>query len=167
MKLIKMEEIKSLIQTHKFYRNHIRINIASPDDLIRYNNKPYLKKGVLSNSLRSGDLFDMVKKIYPNINEIVVNKNVLCKPHRDKTNVTESHIIFFGDFIGGALCFEDGTRFEEKERWFDFDGQKIHWNEPHENTKYSLIAYARKFPLIKCSAVSSEKEKSTVVNVIM
>ena len=138
--------MEDLFKSHKFVRNHIRINVATDDEIIRYNNKPYLKKGIFSNSLRNGELFDLVKTIFPNVNEIVINKDVQTKPHRDKTNITESHIIFFGDFTGGALVFQDGTRFSEKETWFDFDGQKTHWNEPHQNTKFSLIAYARKLP---------------------
>ena len=138
--------MEALIQSHKFKRNHIRINVATDDEIVYYNKKPYLKKGIYSNTLRTGDLFSIVKSLYPNVNEICLNKDVQCRPHKDKTNVTESHIIFFGDFSGGALCFEDGTRFEEKNKWYEFDGKQTHWNEPHTGTKYSLTAYARKVP---------------------
>ena len=46
-----------------------------------------------------------------------------------------------GDFTGGALVFDDGTRIEEKYTWHHIDGRVYHWNEPHEGTKYSIIIY--------------------------
>ena len=87
--------MEALIQSHKFVRNHIRINVATDDEIVYYNKKPYLKKGIYSNTLRTGDLFSLVKSIHPNVNEICLNRDVQCRPHKDKTNVTESHIIFF------------------------------------------------------------------------
>ena len=49
---------------------------------------------------------------------------------------------------GGALCLEDGRRFEEKYVWHGlFDGAAItHWNEPHEGLKYSVVAFTSKVP---------------------
>ena len=87
--------MEALIQSHKFVKNHIRINVATDDEIVYYNKKPYLKKGIYSNTLRTGDLFSLVKSIYPNVNEICLNRDVQCSPHKDKTNVTESHIILW------------------------------------------------------------------------
>ena len=38
--------MEALIQSHKFVRNHIRINVATDDEIVYYNKKPYLKKKV-------------------------------------------------------------------------------------------------------------------------
>ena len=43
-----------------------------------------------------------------------------------------------GDFTGGALVFDDGTRIQEKYTWHHIDGRVYHWNKPHEGTKYSI-----------------------------
>jgi hypothetical protein len=71
----------------------------------------------------------------------IINKDVTCKRHRDGANLGSSYILFLGDFEGGALVFDDGTRFEAKREWFEFDGQVPHWNEPHTGTKYSVVLY--------------------------
>ena len=57
-----------------------------------------------------------------------------------------SYICFFGDFTGGALVLEDGRRYEGKRQWHGpFDGASIlHWNEPHEGLKYSVVAFTSK-----------------------
>ena len=52
-----------------------------------------------------------------------------------------SWIIWLGDFIGGALVFDDGRRIEEKYTCHQIDGRVYHWNEPHEGTKCSIILY--------------------------
>ena len=56
-------------------------------------------------------------------------------------NKGHSYVLWLGDFTGGALLFDDGTRLEEKYKWHKIDGQIHHWNEPHEGTKYSIILY--------------------------
>ncbi len=63
-------------------------------------------------------------------------------------NSSGSCILFFGDFTGGALVFDDGTRYEAKDVFQGaFDGKlHRHWNEPHEGDKYSIVAYSRRYP---------------------
>ena len=82
----------------------------------------------------------------PDIYAVCINKNVLCGAHRDKKNCNFSYICFFGNFMGGALCLEDGSRFEEKYFWHGpFDGTSItHWNEPFPGFKYSVVAFTSK-----------------------
>ena len=63
-------------------------------------------------------------------------------PHKHK-NQGISHAILLGVFTGGALCIEDGNRFECVNEWFTFDGTKNHWVEPFEGERYSIIIYNR------------------------
>ena len=52
----------------------------------------------------------------------------------------------WAEFEGGSLCLEDGRIFNEKRKWFSFDGAKIsHWNEPiTSGRKYSIVAYPQR-----------------------
>jgi hypothetical protein len=59
--------------------------------------------------------------------------------------------------------FEDGTRFEEKRRWFRFDGRTPHWNEPHTGTKYSVILYRTTVQLGKAAIIHRARKKRTLV----
>ena len=65
----------------------------------------------------------------------------MCKRHRDYANEGHSWIMWMGDFTGGALVFDDGTRVRGKRVWHKIDGHKYHWNEPHEGTKYTIVLY--------------------------
>ena len=56
-------------------------------------------------------------------------------------NKGRSYILWLGDFTGGALLFDDGTRLEDKYKWHKINGQIHHWNEPHEGTTCSIIVY--------------------------
>jgi len=76
--------------------------------------------------------------------KFALNRNVQCEKHRDSGNREHSYVLFLGNFTGGALLFEDGTRIEEKYKWHKIDGSIPHWNEPHEGTKYSIILYRSK-----------------------
>ena len=126
--------MEALIQSHKFVRNHIRINVAHDDEIVYYNKKPYLKKGIYSNTLRTGDLFSLVKSIYPNVNEICLNRDVQCRPHKDKTNVTESHIIFWRFFRWRFMLRRRHALRRKKQmvriRWQTNPLERApHWNE--------------------------------------
>ena len=74
-----------------------------------------------SNTLRTKEkkethLRDLIESIAPewwgDDTKIIVNRNVKCKRHRDG-NDGLSWILWLGDFTGGALFFNDGTRIEE------------------------------------------------------
>ena len=65
------------------------------------------------------------------INELCLNKNNVCGPHRDGRNSsTHSYICFFGKYTsGGELMLEDGRVLSEKRIWHCFDGRRLlHWN---------------------------------------
>ena len=144
-----MDQLESLVRTHQFTRNRNRLNLVN-DEVVEYlcrdgKRHPCLKRGILSNTLKSGPILDHVRAMLgPQITRVCLNKNVQCAPHRDKKNAGESFVCYFGEFSGGALCLDDGRRYEGKRQWHgSFDGASIlHWNEKHEGIKYSIVAFA-------------------------
>ena len=107
----------------------------------------FLKQGVPSQRVLPGRLLEdrlieLVKGCGISFDHLQLNgPDLVCEKHRDGKNSSSlSHIIFLGG-EGGALCLEGGTRFEERNKWFSFDGKNLtHWNEPSKG-KYSLVAY--------------------------
>ena len=99
------------------------------------------------NSVKSGRMLEIVQEMLPDagVTELCLNRDVTCQPHRDRGNSSDSHILYFGDFQGGALCLEDERRYEAKNVWHGpFDGKRLtHWNEPHVGTMYAVVAYSR------------------------
>ena len=102
-----------------------------------------------SNTLRMKEkkethIMDLIEGIDPewwgDETKIMLNRNVKRERHRDG-NDGLSWIIWLGDFIGGALVFDDGRRVAEKNIRHQIDNRVRHWNEPHEGTKYSIILY--------------------------
>ena len=69
--------------------------------------------------------------------------------------------MWLGDFTGGALLFDDGTRIEEKYQWHKINGQIHHWNEPHEGNKYSIIIYKGNGQKKKTDLISKLKKQRT------
>ncbi len=70
-----------------------------------------------------------------------MNKDLVCKGHRDHANKEHSRILWLGDFTGGALNFDDGAKVEGKREWHKIDRHIHHWNDPHEGAKYSIVMY--------------------------
>jgi hypothetical protein len=147
-----MDLLERLILQHKFKPSYVRTNlVTSPDELKVYANSKFLRKPIFSNCIRSGPMLECVQRMLPGINELCLNKCDPTRPmppHRDGKNSSElSWIALFGEFTGGALCLEDGRRFEDRGVWHAFDGKNIlHWVEPFEGERYSVVAYARKHP---------------------
>ena len=143
-----MELLEQLVRNHRFTRNRNRLNV-SDGEVMEYlcrdgKRRPCLRKGILSNTLKSGPVLDQCRAMLgDDVRYVCLNKNLRCKMHVDKKNAGLSHVCYFGSFTGGALCLEDGRRFEGKGQWFGpFDGSKIpHGNEPHEGEKYSIVAF--------------------------
>ena len=90
---------------------------------------------------------------YATVNALQLNRNVVCGKHKDARNsASESHILFFGHYSGGALVFETGERFEERDVWHGpmQSRELFHWNEeilpvPGSDQpfcKYAVVAYA-------------------------
>ena len=141
-----MEYLESLVRKFKFTSNRNRTNLGG--ETMFYGNRKCLVKGIYSNTRRQGEILEHVRSMLgPEINAVCINKNVVCGRHRDRKNCGPSFVCFLGrTFTGGALCLEDGRRFEEKYVWHGpFDGAAItHWNEPHEGLKYSVVAFTSK-----------------------
>jgi len=94
------------------------------------------------------DLWALIKSIPVPISydSVQVNQNATAGPHKDKNNVGLSYIMSIGDYVGGDLVIqaEDGTETSHAllgTPGLIFDGSCVHWNTPHEGTKYSLIFY--------------------------
>jgi hypothetical protein len=89
---------------------------------------------------------DMISYYHPNFKytTIQLNKNVLSPPHIDKNNVGPSYIIGLGDYTGGNLAIE-GKKFNIKNKWKYFDGNKGHWTEPFKGLRYSIVFFTHTF----------------------
>ena len=145
-----MDKVEELLDKRKWAKDCLRVNIAEADQIISRGQDGKFKVALLQSNLlgnKEDELRDAIKYIAPEWwgdeeTQVILNKNVQCKRHKDK-NKEHSWIIWLGDFNGGALCFDDGTRLDEQYKWHKIDGQIPHWNEPHEGTKYGIVLYRR------------------------
>ena len=137
-------------------------NLArTPEDVVVDGTWRKLRKGVYSNGVREGQtpagdrMLAVVREMLPHatVNALQLNRNVVCGRHKDaKNSAAESHILFFGHYSGGALCFETGERFEARKVWHGPMQSRdyYHWNEeilpvPGSDEpfcKYAVVAYA-------------------------
>jgi hypothetical protein len=124
----------------------LRANIVTPDKVQMWKSTKLalVESNSPTKSRHDQELKRAIEAIAPewwgDSTRICLNRNVTCARHRDG-NKEHSYILWLGDFTGGALVFDDGTRIEEKNKWHKINGQTPHWNEPHEGTKYSIIVY--------------------------
>ena len=143
-----MELLEQLVRSRGYTRNRNRLNV-SDGEVVEYlcrdgKRRPCLRKGILSNTLKSGPILDQVRAMLgPQITRVCCNRGVQARRHTDRGNRGMSYVCYFGPFTGGALCLDDGRRFEGKGQWHGpFDGAAIpHWNEPHEGEKFSVVAF--------------------------
>ena len=114
-----MEKLEELMAKRRWRAHSLRTNVAN-DDLIEYQGKVRIAK-VCSASLnqreKEPELYDAIKEFAPEWwdgeTKIILNKNLTCKSHKDG-NDGHSWILWLGDFTGGALLFDDGTKIEQK-----------------------------------------------------
>ena len=144
-----MEALKELVFNHRFTINKMRTNVNDDIGYFGPKRKQFLIKGVYSNTIKEGRMLEIVQEMLPgaNITELCLNRQVECKPHRDKGNYGPSYVLFLGTFEGGALCFETGERYDQRGVWQGpfLGSDVIHWNEPiTSGTKYSVVANSRK-----------------------
>mgnify|MGYP007107653590 CR=1 FL=1 len=157
-------EIVEFLMARRNWRNMcLRANIV-PKEKIEMWKKTRLAL-VESNALGKSErlLREAIQLIAPewwgDETKFTLNRNVQCEKHRDSGNRDHSYVLFLGDFTGGALLFEDGTRIEEKYKWHKIDGSIPHWNEPHEGTKYSIILYRSK-PFVAKTHIINKRIKA-------
>ncbi len=143
-----MEIVEKLLEARRWQGHCLRSNIVSPEDIVLHkktkialveNNSPQPKKSKIDRELVKA-IEDIAPEWWGEETRICINRNVQCKRHKDG-NKGHSYILWLGDFTGGALLFDDGTKVEEKHQWHRISGQIYHWNEPRDGTKYSIIIY--------------------------
>ena len=73
---------------------------------------------------------------------IQVNHNLVCPPHIDRANKSESILVSFGEYTGGLIVIE-GKEYNAYHTPIQFDGSKqLHWNTPIQGNKYSLVFFS-------------------------
>ena len=77
-----------------------------------------------------------------------VNLNFPGQPHRDRNDTNHQWCCSLGDFTGGRLCWQERSAAEVKEyrrvtrsTWTKVDGRHLHWVEPYEGVRYSLVLF--------------------------
>ena len=164
-----MEASEKMLETRRWAKDCLRINITEPDKVIQ---RGKVKISLLQSEVlpkREVALRGAIRAIAPewwdDETQVLVNKNVQCKKHIDANN-GHSYVLWLGDFVGGALLFEDGTRLEDKYKWHKINGRIPHWNEPHEGTKYAIVLYKRAIKHTKqqmmAKAIKKKKEQEVV-----
>ena len=141
-----MDTHEDLMGKRRWENRCLRSNVAQPEFVVQIGTVKLAKiRSNVLNKEKEPELYEAIKSIAPewwgDDTRITLNKDVMCKRHRDYANAGHSWILWLGDFTGGALVFDDGTRIEGKREWHKIDGHKYHWNEPHEGTKYSIVLY--------------------------
>ena len=142
-----MDRVEELLAKRKWQKHCLRANIAQPEDIITYGKVKVamVLSNVLNKREKEQELYDAIREIAPewwgDETQITLNKDLVCKRHRDHANEEHSWILWLGDFTGGALNFDDGTKVEGKREWHKINGHIYHWNEPHEGSKYSIVLY--------------------------
>lgn len=142
-----MDEVEELLVKCKWQPNCLRLSIAEQKDMcVSGKSGKFEVANVQSNMIQEPerDLKVAINLIAPewwdDETQVILNENVMCKRHKD-SNVGHSWVTWFGDYTGGALCFEDGTRLEQPYVWHKIDGHIPHWSEPHTGTKYGVVLY--------------------------
>lgn len=141
-----MELVESLMATRRWRAMCLRKNIVTPENIMQWGKVKLalVESNSPTKSKHDKELVEAIKAISPEWwdeqTRICLNRNVKCEKHRDG-NKGYSYILFLGDFTGGELLFEDGTRITEKYVFHKINGQIPHWNLDHSGTKYSIIIY--------------------------
>ena len=124
-----MDLVEQLMDTRKWQTRCLRYNIVKPEEVELC--KKTKVASVESNVPRKGSRHDTaltaaIREIAPewwdDSTRLCLNRNAQCQRHKD-ANKEHSYILWLGDFTGGALVFDDGTRIEEKYKWHRINGQ--------------------------------------------
>jgi transcriptional regulator with XRE-family HTH domain len=134
-----------LMQTHVPVAKEAEIDVQLLHDLFERSNKQQRHIRPLRNrpSFVEQKVLDNIREVTDfEFTQVTLNYNHQMLPHRHK-NKSISIAILAGDFEGGALCVEDGSKFEKKNVWFEFDGRQNHWVEPFSGERFSIVLYKR------------------------
>jgi len=76
---------------------------------------------------------------------ITINKDIVCLPHTDRYNQSDSLIVAFGDYTeGGNLYIKINDiehKIDIKNKPYIFNGRNLHWNDKPNNSRYSLVYF--------------------------
>ena len=135
--------LERFVREHLLRGSYTRTNLV-PD-------APRDKEGKLVTPLPSEQIrdeqhpiFRICKKMNPDqpFNAVQVNEftsHRQCQLHRDKRNVGDSRLAIMGDCKGGALRLEDGRKFDQKYKWYTYNGAEVaHEVEPFVGERLSL-----------------------------
>jgi len=159
-----MDKVKDLLSKHKWPKVCRRICIVSPEERMTIKGPKGESRRMTKNFCQS-EGFSRLNKGRAHLREaieailpdwfvpgehftITINKDVTTYPHKDSLNIGDAAILFLGDFSGGELHAEDGTVLSKKMVWHRFNNAGLlHWNAPHQGTKYSVIAANNQRPI--------------------
>jgi hypothetical protein len=142
-----MDKLEELMSKRKWKKMCLRANVAQPEDIEVHGTVKIAKiySNVLNKREKEPELYDAIKAVAPEWwgadTQITLNKDLVCKRHRDHGNKEHSWILWLGDFTGGALNFDDGAKVEGTREWHKINGHIHHWNDPHEGSKCSIVLY--------------------------
>ena len=142
-----LDTLEELMSKRKWVKSCLRSNVAQPEDIKLSGTVKVAKiySNVLNNREKEPELYDAIKNVAPewwdDETRITLNKDLVCKRHRDHANKEHSWIMWLGHFCGGDLHFDDGKRIRGQREWHKINGHIPHWNDPHQRTKYSIVLY--------------------------
>ena len=94
------------------------------------------------------DLWNLLKeeaaKLDYEFSSAQINLNFPGKAHRDRNNSNFQWCCSLGDFQGGRLCWQESKiTYERNTRgmWQKMDGRHLHWVEPYEGKRYSIVLF--------------------------
>ena len=162
------------VEKFHFTRNGYRLNVDKRPENQTFDKsgRQWLKVGPYSNTVRNDHaIVQEVRRQGIPCNSVCINRrraDSVTPPmgaHRDSRNTGEgSYVMHWGQPVGeGALCTENGDRYEEQRVWHNCgDLSKIlHHVEPHySGTRYSLVAFTGPPPRVKRRTASTAQEKS-------
>ncbi len=158
------DKLLEYLKTFKFPKNRDRINISGVEKVVNNRKvgnpvssitlglvKPrhlrkdqaYISKLSQQHPILYQLCQDYIKELNPEFHytSITLNKNLVCKEHRDSNNKSLSLIIGIGDYEGGNLYIE-GVKHNIKDNPVIFNGNNLHYNdEITYGDKYSLVYY--------------------------
>ena len=77
--------------------------------------------------------------------QVQMNKNYLCPPHKDSSNIGESVLLTLGNFTGGETIVKldnDDIIFNSHHNIIKFNGSKyLHWTKPFIGNRYALVFF--------------------------
>ena len=100
-------------------------------------------------ALLGGKLWDLLreegKALGYNFSSVQVNLNFPGRPHRDRNDTNYQYCCSLGNFTGGRLCWQEGASEYKRDTcgvWTKIDGRHLHWVEPYEGMRYSLVLFS-------------------------